>query len=107
MQTEIIKPLLVYSASAGSGKTFSLVQNYLKLTLSDEAPLLNFSKILAMTFTNKAAWEMKERIIEALDFLAYPIRQTEKETKKAKDLLNETLKNIPIGEEKIQKRAKR
>src|SRR5690554_3444877 len=68
MQKEITKPLTIYSASAGSGKTFSLVQNYLKLTLGEGVASKNFAKILAMTFTNKAAWEMKERVIQALDW---------------------------------------
>lgn len=60
------KPLHIISASAGSGKTFYLVKEYLKLLLSgtdNEA----FRSILAMTFTNKAAFEMKERILLALD----------------------------------------
>lgn len=58
---------IVYKSSAGSGKTFTLVKEYLKLALKDK---LNLSKayrsILAMTFTNKAASEMKWRIIKAL-----------------------------------------
>ncbi len=56
--------LQIYKASAGSGKTFLLTENYLKLAF--EYPD-NFSKILAVTFTNKAAEEMKTRIIEELN----------------------------------------
>lgn len=56
-------PLIVYKSSAGSGKTYALVKEYLLLVLSD--PQI-FRHILAVTFTNKAANEMKERIIEAL-----------------------------------------
>ena len=55
----------IYSSSAGSGKTFMLTKEYLKLLLSNENPMY-FQKILAMTFTNDAAEEMKERIMEAL-----------------------------------------
>ncbi len=55
----------IYNASAGSGKTFSLVKEYLKIVLksnnSDQ-----FQHILAITFTNKAASEMKERIVKNL-----------------------------------------
>src|SRR5690554_6093991 len=107
MQNETIKPLTIYSASAGSGKTFSLVQNYLKLTLGDNMPLKNFGKILAMTFTNKAAWEMKERVIQALDWLAYPNRLDEKENKKANALLKSTQETTGLSAIVIQNRAKR
>ncbi|MCF6367104.1 MAG: UvrD-helicase domain-containing protein [Bacteroidales bacterium] len=55
--------LQIYRASAGSGKTYLLTENYLKLAF--ESPN-NFSKILAVTFTNKAAEEMKTRILEEL-----------------------------------------
>src|SRR5690554_1235772 len=107
MQNEIITPLTVYSASAGSGKTFSLVQNYLKLTLKDEVSSNNFSKILAMTFTNKAAWEMKERIIKALDQLAFPNRGNEKKNKGALILLQETKKTTGLSATVIKERSKR
>ncbi|HLW29836.1 MAG TPA: UvrD-helicase domain-containing protein [Brumimicrobium sp.] len=107
MQKQIIKPLTVYSASAGSGKTFSLVQNYLKLTLGDGIASKNFAKILAMTFTNKAAWEMKERVIQALDWLAYPDRLAEKNVKKGSLLLKETIKTTGLSAAVIQERSKR
>ena len=55
----------VYNASAGSGKTFSLVKEYLKILLTSSNPF-KFQQILAVTFTNKAAGEMKERVIESL-----------------------------------------
>ena len=55
----------IYNASAGSGKTFTLVKEYLKLLLSSRNND-TFKNILAITFTNKAVGEMKERIIEAL-----------------------------------------
>lgn len=55
----------VYNASAGSGKTFTLVKEYLKLLLTSEA-VFTFQKILAITFTNKAAGEMKERVLHNL-----------------------------------------
>jgi len=55
----------VYNASAGSGKTFTLVKEYLKLLLSANKPDL-FKNILSLTFTNKAVAEMKNRILEKL-----------------------------------------
>ena len=61
---------LVYKASAGSGKTYTLVKEYLKMALADEKNPLAFRRILAITFTNKAASEMKERVIHVLHELA-------------------------------------
>jgi ATP-dependent exoDNAse (exonuclease V) beta subunit len=59
---------VVYKSSAGSGKTFTLVKEYLRLALHDEKKLSwSFKRILAVTFTNKAAAEMKQRVISALD----------------------------------------
>lgn len=55
--------LLVYKASAGSGKTFTLAVEYIKhLILNPHA----YRQILAVTFTNKATAEMKERILQQL-----------------------------------------
>nr|WP_319267312.1 UvrD-helicase domain-containing protein [uncultured Draconibacterium sp.] len=59
--------LSVYKASAGSGKTFQLVVEYLKIILSNP---YNYKHILAVTFTNKATNEMKSRILEQLHLLA-------------------------------------
>src|ERR1051326_575913 len=57
----------VYRSSAGSGKTFTLVKEYLLLALSDtQVPPQKYRHILAITFTNKAAAEMKERVVNAL-----------------------------------------
>lgn len=64
----------VYRSSAGSGKTFTLVKEYLKIALSDEHENpFKFKKILAITFTNKAAQEMKDRVIRALKELSAPV----------------------------------
>ncbi|PCI08008.1 MAG: DNA helicase UvrD [Flavobacteriaceae bacterium] len=59
------KQFQVYNASAGSGKTFTLVKEYLKILL-DTDDIFRFQNILAITFTNKAAAEMKERVLESL-----------------------------------------
>ncbi len=53
----------IYQASAGSGKTFSLAKEYLKIGLANPEAYKN---ILAITFTNKAAAEMKDRILSYL-----------------------------------------
>ena len=59
--------LLIYKASAGSGKTFTLAVEYIKhLLLNPRA----YRQILAVTFTNKATAEMKERILTQLNGIA-------------------------------------
>ncbi len=55
--------LHIYTSSAGSGKTFTLVKEYLKIVLRSPD---EYRHVLAITFTNKAAEEMKLRVIEAL-----------------------------------------
>ena len=61
-----MKPnLTVYKSSAGSGKTFTLSVNYIAICLSNKSKDY-FKKILAITFTNRAANEMKDRILSYL-----------------------------------------
>ena len=55
----------IYNASAGSGKTFTLAKTYIKILVNSKNNE-QFKSILAITFTNKAVGEMKERIIEML-----------------------------------------
>ncbi|WP_204344613.1 UvrD-helicase domain-containing protein [Psychroserpens algicola] len=55
-------PFTIYNASAGSGKTFTLVKEYLKILFESKSKLA-FRNSLALTFTNKAVGEMKERVI--------------------------------------------
>ena len=59
------KAFRIYDASAGSGKTFTLAREYLKLLLRSEARLA-CRQILAITFTNKAVGELKARILSSL-----------------------------------------
>ena len=61
----------IYNASAGSGKTFTLVKDYLKIVLTSKE-FLPHRHVLAITFTNKAVDEMKTRIVEALMAFASP-----------------------------------
>jgi ATP-dependent exoDNAse (exonuclease V) beta subunit len=67
-------PLQIYKSSAGSGKTYTLTTAYLKLAL--ESPVA-FRRILAVTFTNKATQEMKNRIINELKRLKDGVAETE------------------------------
>ena len=57
------KPLTVYKASAGSGKTFTLAVEYISLLVENP---LSYKNTLAVTFTNKATEEMKMRILSQL-----------------------------------------
>lgn len=59
--------LTVYKSSAGSGKTFTLVKEYIKLLIMNPQ---DYRHILAITFTNKATEEMKSRILKNLEALA-------------------------------------
>ncbi|MDE6648158.1 MAG: UvrD-helicase domain-containing protein, partial [Prevotella sp.] len=59
----MVKPLTVYKASAGSGKTFTLATEYIKLLVKNPT---SYRNILAVTFTNKATEEMKMRILSQL-----------------------------------------
>lgn len=59
----MVKPLTVYKASAGSGKTFTLATEYIKLLVLNP---MSYRNILAVTFTNKATEEMKMRILSQL-----------------------------------------
>jgi len=71
----------IYDASAGSGKTYALVKEYLKIILvakKNDA----YRNILAITFTNKAVHEMKSRIVGSLSEFA-----KEEPSEKAQDLM--------------------
>lgn len=87
----------VYNASAGSGKTFTLVKEYLKILLTSESDF-SFQNILAITFTNKAAAEMKERILENLRSFA---------AAEENDMLDVISTEISIEPAKIHSRAKK
>ena len=70
--TSDAKPIRVYKASAGSGKTFTLAAEFIANLLNDFNPVDNAHRHqLAITFTKKATNEMKERILQYLFELAY------------------------------------
>ena len=59
----MVTPLTIYKASAGSGKTFTLATEYIRLLVENPT---GYRGILAVTFTNKATEEMKMRILSQL-----------------------------------------
>ena len=70
----MVKPLTVYKASAGSGKTFTLAVEYIKLLIQNP---LSYRSILAVTFTNKATEEMKMRILSQLYGIAHNLSDSD------------------------------
>ncbi|MBU0468955.1 MAG: UvrD-helicase domain-containing protein, partial [Candidatus Omnitrophica bacterium] len=89
----------VVEASAGSGKTYALAKRYVRLLLSSPLKVdeVSISNILAITFTNKAAFEMKERILEFLRSISFDrLPEIEK---------NDILKPLGISFSEAQKRA--
>ena len=79
-------PVAIVKASAGSGKTYRLTQDYLGLLL--EGDPLRYKHILAVTFTNKATEEMKSRVIKALHQLS---RSNDPQAPQAADALRRML----------------
>jgi len=90
------KNFTVYRSSAGSGKTYTLVKEYLQIVLTDPA---RFRNILAVTFTNKAASEMKERVLLRLEELGN-ISLTEGNDN-SHDLLESLLSDTKLTREQI------
>jgi len=86
----------IYNASAGSGKTFNLVKEYLKILLTDNQ-IDSYKNILSITFTNKAVNEMKSRIIGSLNQLT----KIDKEEKN-NPLLDSIKKETNLTNEEIQ-----
>lgn len=89
--------LKIYRASAGSGKTFTLALEYMKLLAENPRA---YKSILAVTFTNKATGEMKERILGKLYGVA-------NELESAKDYLDKMVEQLPhLSRETIIKNCK-
>ena len=88
----------VYNASAGSGKTFTLVKEYLKILLQSGKPFL-YQNILAITFTNKAAGEMKDRVLKSL--LGFSKGDS------SNDMFQSIMKETGLDVEIIQQRSKK
>ena len=87
--------LQVYKASAGSGKTFTLAVEYIKHLIRNP---YSYRHILAVTFTNKATTEMKERILGQL----YGIHTNDPDSK---PYLNKLVEELHLNEEEIREKA--
>lgn len=91
------KPLTVYNASAGSGKTFTLTVEYIKLLVANPD---DYRHILAVTFTNKATEEMKLRILSQLYGLSRPTT-----LKESVDYMQQIRVKTGLGEQQIRERS--
>ena len=101
MIQDIPAPFQIFNASAGSGKTFLLVQQYLTKLLSGRTDEY-FNRMLALTFTNKAVFEMKYRILLKLHDLAF------KNDSAQDDPMGEALlETLAITPQELKHRAKR
>ncbi|HJS01546.1 MAG TPA: UvrD-helicase domain-containing protein, partial [Flavobacterium sp.] len=85
----------IYDASAGSGKTYTLVKEYLKIILTSPKNDA-YRNILAITFTNKAVHEMKSRIVGSLSEFA-----KDEPSKKALDLMQDLVEDTADWETKL------
>ncbi|MFZ9680254.1 MAG: UvrD-helicase domain-containing protein [Bacteroidia bacterium] len=94
--------LMVYRASAGSGKTHRLVTTYLRLVLASSDPL-SLRQTLAITFTQKAAHEMKERILDQLKKMGDedPLIAFSEDS-----IRLELLKDLQLEEEELRQRSR-
>jgi ATP-dependent exoDNAse (exonuclease V) beta subunit len=97
------RPLKVLNASAGSGKTHQLVLEYLTILLGADYSSPKYKSIVAMTFTNKAALEMKNRIINTLEGIVNYNGSNSKIT----HMLNGLIHNVGVEQHVIQKRAQK
>ncbi|RIA11033.1 ATP-dependent exoDNAse (exonuclease V) beta subunit [Flavobacteriaceae bacterium MAR_2010_72] len=91
----------IYNASAGSGKTHTVVKNYLKILFQSKSAL-PFKNILALTFTNKAVGEMKERIIETLKTFS-----NESILESGNTMFNELAKELEMDTTLLHKKSQR
>ena len=92
----------IYGSSAGSGKTFTLTKTFLRLILQT-IDNQYFKNILAITFTNDAASEMKERILQTLKELSGEEEKLSGKSKAALEALKPELNGL--GYREIRQRA--
>ena len=90
----------IYDASAGSGKTYTLVKEYLKIILLSKKPDA-YRNILAITFTNKAVHEMKSRVVENLSEFA-KVNPSEKALGLMQVISSETKMSLAAIQEKAK-----
>jgi len=88
--------LKIYRASAGSGKTYTLTREFIRLLFADP---FDYSHILAVTFTNKATAEMRQRILKKIYELGY-------KTTGKPDYIDILMAETGMREDQVRERAK-
>lgn len=94
----------VCRSSAGSGKTYNLVKQYLRLCLREDHPD-RYARILAITFTNNAAAEMKKRILDRLHDFSHGTQM--KSTDGAYGLFHDIAAELQIDPFALEERAQK
>ena len=87
---------IIYKASAGSGKTYTLVREFLYKCFT-QGKIPSHKNLLAVTFTNKAAYEMRSRVISTLHSFSQ---------KKKEPLFNYFIKRLNWSEKKLEETSK-
>ncbi len=94
-------PFRIYNASAGSGKTYTLTREYLRILLSQYRSH-PFRRILAITFTNKAVGELKSRILDTLEDFSKKTAPQERS-----DMFTSLCRDLSIDAAELQQRSAR
>jgi len=98
-ENELQKAFTIYNASAGAGKTYTLVRSYLTTLLKSQFTD-SYKSILALTFTNKAVAEMKTRVLQNLVAIS-----SQKTPAPLQPLLTDLVNATNIPEPKLKKKA--
>ena len=106
MQPSLSNQLYVYSASAGSGKTYTIACEYISMMLKAENNA-TYRNILAVTFTNKACDEMKSRIVLNLFQISNVDKISGNMLAEVNDIIKTIEKKTNLGRNEIISRSRR
>ena len=95
---------IVVEAGAGTGKTTALIDRLCVCILAHQIPV---EKLVALTFTEKAAAEIKTRLIVRLEHLLQEIHEKNSNHKRAAAFLDFLCQNFAIKEEELVARAEK
>jgi ATP-dependent exoDNAse (exonuclease V) beta subunit len=101
VSSTVTAPFVIYNASAGSGKTHTLVRSFLYRLLDSNHPE-HVRRMLAITFTNKAAQEMKSRILFHLASFALNAKEDKDES-----MFSEVAAMCKLTDDQLHQRSKK
>ena len=99
MARQVQSLLTLYKASAGSGKTFTLAVRYIAMVVREPS---DYRHILAVTFTNKATAEMKQRILSQLYGIGHGLEESASYLEKVKEFLPDKFTESTIKENALK-----